>query len=151
MVSNRTSNLQSNKQADILQLPQSTGNPQWHTSSILSMYDCHGTDGRWLNSSYKDVVREHLHYLQSLCKPHNPYILSKDQSIHSLPTGVLCFKGEGCHLWPWTTKPVLSRWGIFVPIAKNTLYGSKLLIMQKIIRVLSKDHVPWRYFVNFLL
>ncbi len=29
-------------------------------------------------------------------------------------------------IWPWTTKPVLSRWGIFVTIAKNTLYGSKL-------------------------
>ncbi len=26
------------------------------------------------------------------------------------------------------TKPVLSRWGIFVAIANNTLYGSKLLI-----------------------
>ncbi len=32
------------------------------------------------------------------------------------------------NIWPWTTKPVLSRWGIFVAIAKNTLYGSKLLI-----------------------
>ncbi len=32
------------------------------------------------------------------------------------------------YMWPWTTKPVLSRWGIFVAIAKNTLYGSKLLI-----------------------
>ncbi len=31
-------------------------------------------------------------------------------------------------LWPWTTKPVISRWGIFVAIAKNALYGSKLLI-----------------------
>uniref|UniRef100_A0A671NHZ7 Afadin n=1 Tax=Sinocyclocheilus anshuiensis TaxID=1608454 RepID=A0A671NHZ7_9TELE len=28
----------------------------------------------------------------------------------------------------WSTKPVLSRWSIFVAIAKNTLYGSKLLI-----------------------
>ncbi len=28
-------------------------------------------------------------------------------------------------MWPWTTTPVLSRWGIFVAIAKNTLYGSK--------------------------
>ncbi len=28
----------------------------------------------------------------------------------------------------WTTKPVLSRWGIFVAIANNTLYGSKLYI-----------------------
>ncbi len=32
------------------------------------------------------------------------------------------------HMWPWSTKAVLSRWGIFVAIAKNTLYGSKLLI-----------------------
>ncbi len=31
-------------------------------------------------------------------------------------------------VWPWTTKPVLSHWGIFVAIAKNTLYGSKLSI-----------------------
>ncbi len=29
------------------------------------------------------------------------------------------------HLWPWTTKAVLSRWGIFVAIATNALYGSK--------------------------
>ncbi len=28
------------------------------------------------------------------------------------------------HMRPWTT--VLSRWGIFVAIAKNTLYGSNL-------------------------
>ncbi len=56
-------------------------------------------------------------------------------------------------MWPWTTKPVLSRWGIFVAIAKNTLCESKLLIFlfyTKIIRTLSKDHVPWRYLVNFL-
>ncbi len=25
----------------------------------------------------------------------------------------------------WSTKPVLSRWGIFVAIANNTLYGLK--------------------------
>ncbi len=29
------------------------------------------------------------------------------------------------HMWSWSTKPVLSRWGIFVAIAKNTLHGSK--------------------------
>ncbi len=28
----------------------------------------------------------------------------------------------------WSTKLVLSRWGIFVAIANNTLYGSKLYI-----------------------
>ncbi len=27
------------------------------------------------------------------------------------------------HMWPWTTKPVLSSTGIFVAIANNTLYG----------------------------
>ncbi len=32
------------------------------------------------------------------------------------------------YMWAWSTKPVISRWGIFVEIAKNTLYGSKLLI-----------------------
>ncbi len=38
------------------------------------------------------------------------------------------------YLWPWSTKPVWSRWGIFVEIAKNTLYVSKLsgfLLCQK--------------------
>ncbi len=29
------------------------------------------------------------------------------------------------NMWPWTTKPVLGRWGIFVAITKNTFYGSK--------------------------
>ncbi len=28
----------------------------------------------------------------------------------------------------WTTKPVLSRWSIFVAIANDTLYGLKLYI-----------------------
>ncbi len=54
----------------------------------------------------------------------------------------------------WSTKPVLRRWSIFVIIANNTLYGSKLyifLLCQKIISILSKDHVPLIYFVNFLL
>ncbi len=58
----------------------------------------------------------------------------------------------GIYMWPWNTKPVLSRWSIFVAIAKNTLYGSKLWIfMAKNFRTLSEDHVPWRYFVNVLL
>ncbi len=57
------------------------------------------------------------------------------------------------HLWPWTTKPVLSRWGIFVAIAKKYIVWVKIIdfsFMPKIIRTLNKDHVPWlRYFVNF--
>ncbi len=28
----------------------------------------------------------------------------------------------------WSTKPVLSRWSVFVAIANNTLYGLKLYI-----------------------
>ncbi len=32
------------------------------------------------------------------------------------------------HMWPWSTKAVLSRWGIFIAIANNILYGSKLYI-----------------------
>ncbi len=57
-------------------------------------------------------------------------------------------------MWPWITKPALSCWGMFLAIAKNTLYGSKLYFfyfMTNIIRILSKDHVPWRYFVKYKL
>ncbi len=43
---------------------------------------------------------------------------------------------------PWSTKPVLSLWGILLAIANNTLYGSKLYFMPKIFRILSKHHVP---------
>ncbi len=32
------------------------------------------------------------------------------------------------NMCPWSTKAVFSRWGIFVAIANNTLYGSKLYI-----------------------
>ncbi len=31
-------------------------------------------------------------------------------------------------MWPWATKAVLSCWGIFLAITKNTLHGSKLSI-----------------------
>ncbi len=40
---------------------------------------------------------------------------------------------------------VLSCWGMFVAIAKNTLYGLKYYLfsfMPKIIRISSKDQVP---------
>ncbi len=32
-------------------------------------------------------------------------------------------------MWPWNTKPVLSRLGIFVAIVKNALCESKLSIL----------------------
>ncbi len=52
----------------------------------------------------------------------------------------------------WSTKPVLSRWGIFVAIAN--IVWVKIIhfsFMPKIISILSKDHVPLIYFVNVLL
>ncbi len=33
------------------------------------------------------------------------------------------------HMWPWTIKPVISSMVIFVAIANNILYGSKLFIL----------------------
>ncbi len=52
-------------------------------------------------------------------------------------------------MWSWITKPVISSTGILVAIDKNTLYDwIDFSFMQKIIRILSKDHAPWRYFVN---
>ncbi len=35
---------------------------------------------------------------------------------------------SGTNMWPWSTKAVISNTGIFVAIANNTLYGSKLSI-----------------------
>ncbi len=55
-----------------------------------------------------------------------------------------------CNLWPWSTKPVISSTGIFVAIGKNILYGSKWSFFLLCQKSLSKDHVPWRYLVNFL-
>ncbi len=55
------------------------------------------------------------------------------------------------YIWPWSTKPVTSNTAIFVAIANKTLYCIDFSIMSKIIMILCKDHVPWRYFVNVLL
>ncbi len=44
-------------------------------------------------------------------------------------------------MWPWTTKPILSRWCIFVEIAKKCIVWVKILdfsFMPKIIRTLIK-------------
>ncbi len=51
-------------------------------------------------------------------------------------------------MWPLDPKTSLKSLGYICSIAKNTLYGSKWLIFhlcQKILMILSKDHVPWRY------
>ncbi len=48
-------------------------------------------------------------------------------------------RNQNHEIWPWSTKAVISNTDIFVAIANNTLYGSKLsifLLCQKIIRIL---------------
>ncbi len=50
-------------------------------------------------------------------------------------------------------KTVLNRWGIFVAIAKQYIVWVKIIdftCMSKVIKILSKDHVAWRYIVHFL-
>ncbi len=47
---------------------------------------------------------------------------------HISVTNYRCMGKYTIHASPWSTKAVLSRWGIFVAIAKNTLHGSKLYI-----------------------
>ncbi len=56
------------------------------------------------------------------------------------------------HLWAWSTKPVLSRWGYICSNSQQYILWVKIIhfsFMPKIIRILSKDYVQWRYLVNF--
>ncbi len=57
---------------------------------------------------------------------------------------------DSIFIFGWTIP--LSRTGIFCSNSQK-LYGSKfpIFFMPNIIRILSKDHVSWRYCVNFLL
>ncbi len=71
-----------------------------------------------------------------ICKPQITLVY-RDQILPDLILFVHCAES----MWPWSTKPVLSHWGVYVTIANNTLYGSKLLIFffyAKIIRLLIK-------------
>ncbi len=50
----------------------------------------------------------------------------------------------------WSTKPVLSRWSIFVANSQQYIVWVKIIIfsfMPKIISILSKDHVPLIFFL----
>ncbi len=76
----------------------------------------------------------------SQCDPHSlhpqPYcgeIQMLRNTAHSLLSLFSNYKTHS-HMWPSTTKPVISHTGIFVAIANITLYGSKLsnfLLCQK--------------------
>ncbi len=62
-----------------------------------------------------------------LCK--TPHHLTEGLISNTRLTSWSEFGVKTCfYMCPWSTKAVLSRWGIFIEIAKNTLYGSKLLI-----------------------
>ncbi len=56
--------------------------------------------------------------------PHWPSCVRAHRAGFSLIIIVIWWQ----YMWPWSTTAVLNRWGIFVAIAKNTSYGSKLLI-----------------------
>ncbi len=57
------------------------------------------------------------------------------------------------HMWPQTIKPVISHTGVFVAIANNTLYGSKLLFYAKIIIILNKAilYISYCKYINIHL
>ncbi len=56
------------------------------------------------------------------------------------------------HTWPRSTEAVLSRWGVFITIAKNTLYGQnyRFYFMPKIIRILRSCSMKIFNTVNIL-
>ncbi len=58
------------------------------------------------------------------------WALEKSSPLDSVDMCVSVHARGQSHMWPWTTKPVLSRWGIFAAIGKNTLHciASKLSI-----------------------
>ncbi len=47
-------------------------------------------------------------------------------------------------MWPWSTEPVISRWGNIYSNSQQYIVWVKIIdyyFMPKIIRILSKDHV----------
>ncbi len=122
--------------------PRSTAEPTvcYHPSSALSLPS-------HLSLFHQHFFSVHLSVLQ-LCSLERLWIISVIwyfQSCLHKHAGI-CWIFTRLNMWPWTTKPVLSCRGVFFAIAKNTLHGLKLyifLLCHK--RILSEDHVPWRY------
>ncbi len=57
------------------------------------------------------------------------------------------------NLWPCDHKTSLKSLGYIFSNSQKYILWLKMIdfyFMPKVIRILSKDHVPWRYFVNFL-
>ncbi len=59
------------------------------------------------------------------------------------------------YMWPWITKPVLSRWGIFVAITKNSVNVQQLFIFGQTLFFLkshlNKDkHEKYRHIFEML-
>ncbi len=110
---------------------------------------------------YSALFHLQFHGEVPLSKAPNLQLLPGRRSINGLPIapGVCsrCVFTDVC-VCTWMGKcrvRILSMghhtW-LYVTFTFNTLHGSKLLFfsfMPKIIRILSKDHVPLRYFVNF--
>ncbi len=107
------------------------------TNSLLDASDSH-SDSKWA-----EIAAYLILWWMNWCRAPVPLTVTElSKPFDSNRRPVSCWQGRTGHLepavqcgpahclnmWPWTTKPVLSPTGIFVAIAKNTLYGSKLLI-----------------------
>ncbi len=105
--------------------------------------DLLGSDNIWLRYNYLKInlrVRKNLNIEKIAFK----VVQMKFLAMH-ITNQKLSFD-----MWPWTTKPVISSTGIFAAIATVWVKIIDFSFMPKIIRILSKDHVPLIYFVNFL-
>ncbi len=81
-------------------------------------------------------------------------VIIKWQNLKVYPLWLLkCLKKLLKNICKYTTKTSLKSLGYICSNSQKYIVWVKMIylsFMPKIIRILSKDHVPWRYFVNFL-
>ncbi len=146
----------------------SSTNSMIYLKKTVTIYCCEGVTYRNISwKSYTFIPLTFIHMqgdekkFQSLVDPEfvTLWCAISRRTIHHM-WAIRCIKWMQtlkrsiCNMWPWTTKPVLSRLGCICSISQQYIVWVKIIdfsFMPKIIRTLSKDHVPWIYFVNFLL
>ncbi len=83
----------------------------------------------WYDIKWKNILAvKHVLWNYVCTKPWYGLYNSINARKISLTSSFKLVQFTKLNMWPWSTNAVLSRWGIFVAIAKNTLYGSKWLI-----------------------
>ncbi len=98
-----------------------------------------------------------LDILEKLCELHPGKLLNSIEGLCMQCCTELLFSISSLkfvlHLWPWTTKPVKS-YKYICSNSQKYIVWLKIIdfsFIPKVIRILSKDHVPWRYFVHFFI